>query len=172
MSKPFTTLSENYAPKKVRQLETALKELAPGGTEDMAALLLKFLDSKIGQDVLKTLQGSSKEYESVVTPKQTEIRKQFEENASLLMKQFPGEYALYRKPILKFLTNKIPIKYCADLFGVSASTVSAARALSEIDLDRSLLFVKQVCEMRHRISEYELSTFKKFLEEKCKTPSG
>lgn len=89
-----------------------------------------------------------------------------------LMNALPTHYAHMRKPLLHFLAQGLPLQQAADLFNTSITTIRHAKSMTQEQLDASLLFAKQLCTHRVRISDLEKNEFKLFLEQHCKTPSG
>jgi hypothetical protein len=83
-----------------------------------------------------------------------------------------GPYSSNKAALLHLLSENIPAKYAAELFDVPARTITAAKLMTDEELHKTLLFVRQRSGKRRRISENEFDKFKEFLYIWCPTPSG
>lgn len=170
--KPLSEASARTKRRRVHEFNKLLNDATDNDPHEQADLLISWLVSPAAKPMLTVLSNSD-DAKSLVNAalKSNEFDTQLCSNVRELLTTL-GPYSSNKTALLRILSEGIPAKYAAELFDIPARTISAAKSMTDEELQKTLLFVKQRSGKRQRISSIELNLFKEFLLIACPTPSG
>ncbi len=170
--KSFTLSSDRTKRRKIEAFSDIVEHIAREETKDQVDIIIHWLQSLRAKPLLEYLKNTNNIEDvlnAISSPEK--YNTQVVINAQILINMMRS-YSSNRAVLIIILSNKIPARYASELFGTSVNTINAAKSMSNEDLMKTLMLIKQRRNNRVRTSHLEMSKFREFLQMYCPTPSG